>query len=110
LEIKVNKLKDVMELVNRGAQKPTVKSIACLCMGGGRAVATDLETMVIANLPEATEPMLLPYAAICRDAEIRPRERYAQVELKGKIVFLSWSTAAPVTRPKTSRTSPSCRN
>ena len=54
MEIKVNKLKEVMELVKPVVpKKPTVKSIACLCMGSGKAVATDLETMVIANLPEA---------------------------------------------------------
>jgi len=58
LEIKVAKLKEVMELVKPVVpKKPTVKSIACICMGGGKAVATDLETMVIANLPEGTEPI-----------------------------------------------------
>jgi DNA polymerase III sliding clamp (beta) subunit (PCNA family) len=95
LEIKVNKLKEIMELVKPVVpKKPTVKSIACLCMGSGRAVATDLETMVIANLPEATEPMLLPYSSIAEMLKYVPGSDMLKVELKGKIVFLSWSNGS----------------
>jgi DNA polymerase III sliding clamp (beta) subunit (PCNA family) len=95
LEIKVNKLKDVMELVKPVVpKKPTVKSIACLCMGSGKVVATDLETMVIANLPEATEPMLLPYSSIAEMLKYVPGSDMLKVKLKGKIVFLSWSNGS----------------
>jgi len=95
LEIKVNKLKEIMELVKPVVpKKPTVKSIACLCMGSGKAVATDLETMVIANLPEAQEPMLLPYSSIAEMLKYVPGSDTLKVELKGKIVFLSWSNGS----------------
>jgi len=95
LEIKVNKLKDVMELVKPVMpKKPTVKSIACLCLGSGKAVATDLETMVIANLPEATEPMLLPYSAIAEMLKYVPRSETLKIELKGKMVSLNWSNGS----------------
>ena len=95
MEIKVNKLKEVMELVKPVVpKKPTVKSIACLCMGSGKAVATDLETMVIANLPEAQEPMLLPYSSIAEMLKYVPRSDILKLELKGKIVFLSWSNGS----------------
>ena len=95
MEIKVNKLKEVMELVKPVVpKKPTVKSIACLCMGSGKAIATDLETMVIANLPEATEPMLLPYSSIAEMLKYVPGSEVLKVELKGKIVFLSWSNGS----------------
>jgi len=78
-----------MELVKPVVpKKPTVKSIACLCMGSGKAVATDLETMVIANLPEATEPMLLPYSSIAEMLKYVPGSDMLKVELKGKIVCL----------------------
>jgi DNA polymerase III sliding clamp (beta) subunit (PCNA family) len=91
LEIKVNKLKDVMELVKPVVpKKPTVKSIACLCMGGEKAIATDLETMVIANLPEATEPMLLPYSSIVEMLKYVPGSETLKIELKGKMVSLNW--------------------
>ena len=92
MEIKVTKLKEVMELVKPVVpKKPTVKSITCLCLAGGKAVATDLETMVIANLPEATDPMLLPYSSIAEMLKYVPGNDILKVELKGKMVFLSWN-------------------
>ena len=95
MEIKVTKLKEVMELVKPVVpKKPTVKSIACLCLGSGKAVATDLETMVIANLPEATEPMLLPYSSIAEMLKYVPGSETLKIELKGKIIFLSWSNGS----------------
>ena len=95
MEIKVNKLKDVMELVKPVVpKKPTVKSIAYLCMGSGKAVATDLETMVIANLPEAQDQMLLPYSSIAEMLKYVPGSDMLRVELKGKMVFLSWSNGS----------------
>ena len=95
MEIKVTKLKEVMELVKPVIpKKPTVKSIACLCLGSGKAVATDLETMVIANLPEAQEPMLLPYSSIAEMLKYVPGSDILKVELKGKMVFLSWSNGS----------------
>ena len=91
MEIKVTKLKEVMELVKPVVpKKPTVKSVACLCLGNGKAVATDLETMVIANLPEATEPMLLPYSSIAEMLKYVPGNETLKIELKGKMVSLIW--------------------
>ena len=91
MEIKVSKLKEVMDLMKPVVpKKPTVKSVACLSLGNGKAVATDLETMVIANLPEAKEPMLLPYSSIAEMLKYVPGNDTLKVEQKGKIVYLSW--------------------
>jgi len=92
LEIKVSKLKEVMDLMKPVVpKKPTVKSVACLSLGNGKAVATDLETMVIANLPEAKEPMLLPYSAIAEMLKYVPGDDTLKIEQNGKIVYLSWN-------------------
>ena len=92
MEIKVTKLKEVMELMKPAVpKKPTVKSVACLCLGNGKAVATDLETMIIANLPEAKEPMLLPYSPIAEMLKYVPGNETLKIELKGKVVSLSWN-------------------
>ena len=53
-------------------------------------MATDLETMVIANLPEAKEPMLLPYSAIAEMLKYVPGNETLKIELKGKMIYLSW--------------------
>jgi DNA polymerase III sliding clamp (beta) subunit (PCNA family) len=50
--------------------------------------------MVIANLPEAIEPMLLPYYSIAEMLKYVPGSDMLKVELKGKIVFLSWSNGS----------------
>ena len=91
LEIKITKLKEVMDLMKPVVpKKPTVKSVACLCLGNGKAAATDLETMVIANLPEANEPMLLPYSAIAEMLKYVPGNETLKIEEKGKMIYLSW--------------------
>ena len=91
MEIKVTKLKEVMDMMKPVVpRKPTVKSAACLCLGNGKAVATDLETMIIANLPEAKEQMLLPYSAIAEMLKYVPGNETLQIELTGKVVTLSW--------------------
>ncbi len=92
MEIKVSKLKEVMDLMKPVVpKKPTVKSVACLSLGNGKAVATDLETMVIANLPEAKEPMLLPYASIAEMLKYVPGNETLKVEEKSKKIYLSWN-------------------
>jgi len=92
LEIKVSKLKEVMDLMKPVVpKKPTVKSVACLSLGNGKAVATDLETMVVANLPEAQEPMLLPYSSIAEMLKYVPGNETLKVEEKSKKIYLSWN-------------------
>ena len=92
MEIKVTKLKEVMDLMKPVVpKKPTVKSVACLSLGNGKAVATDLETMVIANLPEAKEPMLLPYSSIAEMLKYVPGNETLKVEEKSKKIYLSWN-------------------
>ena len=90
MEIRVSKLQEIMELLKPVVPKnPTLKAAACIYLGEGKAVATDLETMVIANLPEAKEPMLLPYAAMAM-LKFVPGMKLLKIELKGKAVSLSW--------------------
>ena len=92
MEIKVSKLKEVMDLMKPVVpKKPTVKSVACLSLGNGKAVATDLETMVTANLPEAKEPMLLPYTSIAEMLKYVPGNETLKVEEKSKKIYLSWN-------------------
>ena len=91
MEIKVTKLKEVMDLMKPVfPKKLTVKSVACLSLGEGKAVATDLETMVIANLPEAIGPMLLPYSAIAEMLKYVPGNEILKIEQRGKTVYLVW--------------------
>ena len=47
--------------------------------------------MIIANLPEAKEPMLLPYYSIAEMLKYIPGNNTLKIELKGKMIFLSWN-------------------
>ncbi|MDD4874615.1 MAG: hypothetical protein PHE15_06565 [Dehalococcoidales bacterium] len=91
MEIKVHKLKSTMELLKPVVpKKPSVKAIACIALGNGKAIGTDLETMVIANLPEAKEEMLLPFAAVSEMLKYVSSMDTVKIELKGKMVSLAW--------------------
>jgi len=72
------------------AKKATMKTITYMYLGEGKAVATDLETMIIANLPEAKEPMLLPYSAVSSMLKYVAGTKMLKIELKGKAVLFSW--------------------
>ena len=91
MEIRVTKLQEVIDLLKPAiAKKATLKTITYMYLGEGKAVATDLETMVIANAPEAKEPMLLPYSAVSSMLKFVPGMKMLKIELKGKAVSLSW--------------------
>ena len=89
MEIRVNKLQEVIDLVKPAVpKKPTVEVAFRLCSGEGKVIATNLETMVIANLPEVKEPMLLPYFPIAEMLRYIPSNNTLKIELKGKTIFL----------------------
>ena len=91
MDIRVTKLQEVIDLLKPAiAKKATLKTITYMYLGEGKAVATDLETMVIANAPEAKEPMLLPYSAVSSMLKFVPGMKMLKIELKGKAVSLSW--------------------
>jgi DNA polymerase III sliding clamp (beta) subunit (PCNA family) len=92
MEIRVTKLQEAVDLVKPAVpKKPTLKVASYLRLGEGKVIATDLETMIIANLLEAKEPMLLPYFSIAETLKYIPGSNTLKVELKGKMIFLSWN-------------------
>ena len=91
MNIQVNKLRELMELLKPAVpKKSTLNVLAYIRIGNGKAVATDLETMVIADLPEAQEPMLLPFASIAEMLKYVPGNATLKIEVKGKTVSLAW--------------------
>ena len=91
MNIRVSKLLELMALLKPVVpKKPTLKVVAYIRLGEGKAVATDLETMVTANLPEAEEPMLLPFASIAEMLKYMHDNDTLQIEATGKKVYLVW--------------------
>jgi DNA polymerase III sliding clamp (beta) subunit (PCNA family) len=92
LEIQANKLRELMELLKPAVpKKSTLPITAYIRLGEGKAIATDLETMVIAYLPEAEEPMLLPFASIAEMLKYVPGNVAIKIEAQNKKVSLAWS-------------------
>ncbi|MDP2917095.1 MAG: hypothetical protein Q8O16_04105 [Dehalococcoidia bacterium] len=91
MNIQVTKLREVMELLKPAVpKKSTLKVTAYIRLGEGKAIATDLESMVIADLPEATEAMLLPFVQIAEMLKYVPGNEVLKVEAEGKMLKLSW--------------------
>ncbi len=90
MEIQVNKLRELMTLMKPVIpRKSTLKVTGYIRVGDGKAVATDLETMVIYDLPEATEPMLLPYASLADTLKYIPGNTL-KIEAQGRKLSLAW--------------------
>jgi len=90
MEIQVNKLRELMTLMKPVIpRKSNLKVAGYIRVGDGKAVATDLETMVIYDLPEATEPMLLPYASLADTLKYIPGNTL-KIEAQGRKISLAW--------------------
>lgn len=91
MDIRVSKLKETMELLKPVVpKKPALKVASYISLGNGKIVGTDMETMVMVNVPQAKEQMLLPFAAVYEMLKYVPSPELIHIELKGKIVFLTW--------------------
>jgi len=92
LEIQVSKLNETMALLKPViAKKFTLPVLPYIRLGEGKVVATDLETMIIADLPEAEEPMLLPYASLAEMLKYVPGNEVLKIESEEKMVSLAWA-------------------
>ncbi len=91
MEIQVTKLRELMELMKPVIpKKSALKVTAYIRLGEGKAMATDLETMIIADLPEAEEPMLLPFFSIADMLKYVPGNGTVKIEALNKKVSLAW--------------------
>ena len=94
MEIQVNKLRELMTLMKPVIpRKSTLKVTGYIRVGDGKAVATDLETMVIYDLPQATEPMLLPYTSLADTLKYIPGNTL-KIEAQGRKLSLEWDGGA----------------
>jgi len=91
MEIQVNKLREMLELLKPAVPKKSAIPItAYIRLGEGKATATDLDTMVIADLPEAEEPMLLPFVSLAEMIKYVPGNGTLTIEAQDKKVSLTW--------------------
>jgi len=105
MEIKISKFREALELLNPAvARKPTLKSLGCVLLKDGQAIATDLETMVIAPMPEADITTLIPIKDIVKVLQYVPGSEQLTMKSTKKKLTVSWSDGSasfPVEDPET---------
>jgi DNA polymerase III sliding clamp (beta) subunit (PCNA family) len=94
VEIQTTKLLELMALMKPVISKKTKLEIAkYIRVGEGKAIATDLETMVITDLSEAKEPMLLPFSDLSDVLKYIPSGKL-QLEVDHKTLSLVWENGS----------------
>ena len=93
MEIQVSKLRETLNLLQPVVPKKAVLPvIGYVYLGNGRAMATNLEIAVKVDLPEASEPMLLPVMGAQAFLETIPGHRMVTITVKEKGVMLTSGT------------------
>lgn len=87
MEIQVRRLREALEaLAPAVPHKTTLPVTTQVLLGGGRAVATDLEVAASVELAEAEEPMLLPHKGALEFLRYAPGHKVALITpAKGKV-------------------------
>ncbi|MFH1031086.1 MAG: hypothetical protein V1767_00745 [Chloroflexota bacterium] len=90
--IKVEKLRNALKMLEPAISKRTTIPITqSVLLKEGKIMATDLETAVIINLDEATEPCLLPFDSVFKIINLIPGTDDLNIEVGKKEVNLSWN-------------------
>ncbi len=90
MQIQTKKLIELMTLLKPVIlKKGTVDCVKYVWFGEGKAVVTDLETMVITAVPEAQEPICLPHADLADTLKYIP-ECALDLKVEHKTLTLTW--------------------
>lgn len=104
MEVQVAKFREVLDLLKPAVPRnPTVKSLVNILVKDGKAVATDLETMVIATMPETDGVYLIPYKDITKLLQYTHGGEYLNIKAEKDKVRLGWSDGSatfPMGKPE----------
>jgi DNA polymerase III sliding clamp (beta) subunit (PCNA family) len=91
MEIQVNRFRETLGILKPAVpRKPTLDILKNVVVKDGKVMATDLESMVIINLPEADESFLLPYEEVVKMLKYVPGYERLTVHAEGENVKMSW--------------------
>lgn len=92
MEIRVATLREVLGILKPAVpRKPTLAILNNVLVKEGRVMATDMESMVILNVPEAVDTFLLPYNDVLKMIQYVPGHEYLQMSTKRGKLMLSWT-------------------
>jgi len=91
MQMRVEMLRETLGLLKPVVpRKPTVPVLQNVLLSNGKAVATDLETMVILNLPEADGECLIPHRQALELLRYVPENELVAIEARGNSLELAW--------------------
>ncbi len=92
MDIKVSTFRDALGLLKPVVlRKPTLEVLRSILLKDGRAVATDMDTMVIVPVPGADIACLIPYEDAAKALDYVNGQDNLHIELKDGNVVMSWS-------------------
>ena len=92
MEIQVARLRDTLGILKPAVpRKPTLQILKNVLVKDGQLMATDLDSMVVINVPEADESFLLPYQEIVEMIQYVPGHEYMAMHAERGKLTLSWS-------------------
>jgi len=92
MEIRVEQLRNALGIVKPAVpRKTSLDILKNVLVKDGQLMATDLESMVIIDMPEADESFLLPYAEVLKMLKYVPGYEKLAIHAKRGKLLLSWS-------------------
>ena len=91
MQILVHRLREALGLLGPVVpKKHTLPVLTSILLGNGRAVATDLETTIAVELPEAEGQCTMPFRETADLLKYVPADKLLAVEQKGEKLELAW--------------------
>lgn len=91
MEVQVAKFRDVLEIVRPAVpRKSTLPVMTHVLLGDGQVVGGDLQSAVIASLPEAQDSCLLPLEAVIKLLKYVPGTQRMTLEVKRGKLNIAW--------------------
>ena len=91
MEIRVDKFRDTLNLLKPAIPKKTAIAILkSVLLDNGKAIAADLQTSVVIDLPEADGKCLVPHAEVSELLKFVPGNEKLTIEWAKKSISLSW--------------------
>lgn len=92
MDIQVARFREVLGLLKPVIpRKSNLPVLTYVLLKDGKAVATDMDTMVIVPVPEADAGYLVPYADVVDMIQYVPGMEYLHIETRDGKVTMSWS-------------------
>lgn len=92
MEVQVRKLREAMDLLGPVVpKKPTLPVLSYILLKNGQAMACDLETAVVVDLPGVEGQCMVPFRSVLELIKYIPGHEMLAIEQSGKELNLSWS-------------------